>query len=192
MMVFVPLCFVGGKNCKNALTCHVLYVNDQQYFLSDQTMQTNPGLRMWSLCSANITYQQHQQMYLHVFIPHISIRTHRHKHPHYVLMCNNIFVWVPSSDETNNLHAGDNGTIFQASGLPVGDTATTWQGEQGGREGGRDGQFSSCIPASQAACSSFLPPLCATPNHRDAGGDVFGWLRWFSCCGWLGFDRLCN
>ena len=41
MMVFVQLCFVGRKNCKNALTCHVLYVNDQQYFLSNQTMQTN-------------------------------------------------------------------------------------------------------------------------------------------------------
>ena len=55
-----------------------------------------------------------------------------------------------------NLHAGDNGTIFQASGLPVGDRADLHQGSEG-REGGREGWFSSCIPASQAACSSFLP-----------------------------------
>ena len=45
MRVFVPfyvlLAVVSSRNCKNALTCHVLYVNDQQYFLSDQTMQTN-------------------------------------------------------------------------------------------------------------------------------------------------------
>ena len=123
MMVFVALCFVVRKNYKNAPTCHVLYVNDQQYFLSDQTLQTLAWVvtRMWSLCSDNITYQ-HQQMYLHVFTPHISIRIHRHKHPHYVLMwrrihfpVNNIF--VPG---LTNLHAGHNGTIFQASALPVG------------------------------------------------------------------------
>ena len=101
----------------------------------------------------SITYQ-HQQMYLHVFTPHISIRTGRHKHPHYVLMwrrihfpVNNIFVWGPGSHQTAvSLHAGDNGTIFQASELPVG-----WH------RGTSEGRFSSCIPASQAACSSFLP-----------------------------------
>ena len=40
-------------------------------------------VRMCLLCSLNITYHK---LYLHVFSPNISIRTSRHKHPHYVLM----------------------------------------------------------------------------------------------------------
>ena len=109
-------------------------------------------VRMCLLCSLNITYHK---LYLHVFSPNISIRTSRHKHPHYVLMwrriqfsCQQAGAEMWSVSETFSPHAGHNETIFQA---PVPTIKTSCRDKVSLIS-------SSCIPPSSLLFLLLAPP----------------------------------
>ena len=154
--------------------------------LCQLTLGSRRVARMWSLCSSNITYQHHQIKYLHVFTPNISIRNHRHKHPHYVLMwrriqlsCQQHFCLRSSqSADRPTYMPGDKGTIFQASALPV------WWHHRG-RQGGRDSFLPAFLPAKLLALPSFLfsrhQPRPTTEMTRSpwwGGGGGGGGVLW--------------
>ena len=150
------------------------------------TLGSRRVARMWSLCSSNITYQHHQIKYLHVFTPNISIRNHRHKHPHYVLMwrrihfpVNNIFVWGPGSHQTGQPTCRGQWDNFPSFWTSCWVTPGNIRGEVF--------FLHSCKPS----CLLFLPSsLAATPNHGDVEMLMVRW-RWSWSTGggvllWLG------
>ena len=123
-------------------------------------------VRMWVLCSLDITYHE---LYLHVFTWNISIRTSRHKHPHYVLMwrrippsCQQRQAGMESSVGHTSLRMPDIMTQFfkllsPSLKLPAGQAEL---------------HHSSCIPPYQAAHSSFLSSCPALVEMTR------WWWRW--------------
>ena len=126
-------------------------------------------------------------MYLHVFTLHISIRTQRHKHPHYVLMwrrihfpVNNIFVPVSRSQQTDQPTCRgqwNNFPSFCAS------SRVTLGGQS---------FLPAFLQAKLLALPSFLVICRATPNHRDDWMFLLRrrrrrrrWLWCFVVAGWF-------